>query len=220
MSISLLHVILASLSCTGEEYLKLFNTKGLVKPEDKPYEVVRQSFTYLYNFRKPLLSSLCTSGYDTNCIALLRSSQGTCSCMGVLDNEDISLLPDDKGFKIRYTNPLQGYSTDVTVTCAKTHVFTVVDTGNSLNITIEDKAGCRGGGGIGWGWIFLIALLASIVLFLAIGIPINAIARKKKGVEIIPLFALWVSLPRLVLEGVKCLFSPCKKKRQGFSDIE
>lgn len=73
--------------------------------------------------------------------------------------------------------------------------------------------------GLGFGSIMLIILAACVVLFFAIGIPIQYFVRHKKGLEIIPFFAFFVSIPGLVLDGVKFIFSPCCK-RNDYAPIE
>ncbi|KAK2955234.1 hypothetical protein BLNAU_9786 [Blattamonas nauphoetae] len=76
------------------------------------------------------------------------------------------------------------------------------------------KSGCaKGGGGDGFGIAFFIILLASAVLYFAIGIPICKCGMKKSGKEIIPFVNFWIALPGLFVEGVKCMFSPCCKKK-------
>lgn len=67
--------------------------------------------------------------------------------------------------------------------------------------------------GLSFGSIMLIAIGACIVLFFVIGIPIQYFVRHKRGLEMIPLFSFFASIPGLVLDGVKFIFSPCCRKK-------
>ena len=94
---------------------------------------------------------------------------------------------------------------------------------NRSNMTIDFKtpAGCPHlSKGISFGTIALIIIGSSLLLFFVIGILINALARGKRGLEMIPFFAFWKELPRLILDGLRCIFSPCCRGKTGYSDYK
>ena len=76
------------------------------------------------------------------------------------------------------------------------------------------KACPRKGHAISFGTVMLIIIAALILLYFAVGIPIMKFGLKKSGIEVIPFSFFWVSLPRLVWDGIKAIFSicPCCRK--------
>ena len=68
--------------------------------------------------------------------------------------------------------------------------------------------------GLSVGTIFLIIILALVVLYFVIGIPICYFVLHKRGVEIIPFVSFWKELPGLVKDGFLFIISPCYKPTQ------
>ena len=65
--------------------------------------------------------------------------------------------------------------------------------------------------GLSVGSILLIIILALVVLYFVIGIPVCYFVLHKRGIEIIPFVSFWKELPALVKDGVFFIISPCYK---------
>lgn len=89
-----------------------------------------------------------------------------------------------------------------------------------MTIDFEAKQACRKTG-LSFGSIMLIVLAILFVLYFLIGIPVCKFALKKKGKEIIPFVYFWLSIPGLVVDGVKFIFTPCcRGNRREYEDIK
>lgn len=110
----------------------------------------------------------------------------------------------------------------VTVQCSDSISFTASDDGTTAKVELLHPSACikNKKKGLSFGSIALIVIACLIVLYLALGIPINIFVRKKKGVEVIPFIYFWTSIPGLVIDGIRFIFSPCCKGGSGYSNIE
>ncbi|KAK2960456.1 hypothetical protein BLNAU_4673 [Blattamonas nauphoetae] len=214
-------VCLRAVFSLADKELKQFNTKPLIK-EDGYWTVNSEHEIIAWNFRKPFEQPTTAATNDGDCIAYSTvQSWVHYGCVGDLNTETFGLLPNDEGFTLAYTSVKSGRGTSFRVKCSKGDMKTSAsENGVNFDVIIESPAGCIKKDGLGWGWLFIIILFSSLLLLFAIGIPINKFARKKTGVEVIPFFFLWVGIPRMVMEGVKCLFSPCRNKKRGFDPLE
>lgn len=90
-----------------------------------------------------------------------------------------------------------------------------------INWTHPQACPKKSGGksGLSFGSIALIVIACCVVLYFLIGIPIMHFCLKKTGIEMVPLIHFWLSLPSLVVEGVKSIFSPCCGDK-GYREIE
>lgn len=88
---------------------------------------------------------------------------------------------------------------------------------------IEHAAFCPvQGNPFDYGWVFVIIVLCGFFLYFLIGILILKFALHKEGREIVPNHELWTSLPGLVWDGLKFLFSKfqaCCCSRGGYENV-
>ncbi|KAK2944032.1 hypothetical protein BLNAU_21031 [Blattamonas nauphoetae] len=198
--------------------LKQFNLKSLA--QDKyDYNTTVDSYTIKFNHLRSLTQTIC----DVPTCVVTKESSYNCECYGENSTVTWDEMPNNEGiyFKYTYKGFSVSYSSVVQYKCAKADKITAQEVYSpNMIITFETKFGCRLGGGIGWGWLFIIILFSSLALLFIIGIPINKFGRKKTGMEIVPFVYFWVGIPRMVMEGVKCIFSPCRRKQRGFDPLE
>ncbi|KAK2955086.1 hypothetical protein BLNAU_10017 [Blattamonas nauphoetae] len=199
--------------------LKNYDLRGITA-EGWYYNGTEDIFGYMANFRKEIPQTAAC--YEEGC-TFFRTVASTCECYGLLSDENCDELPNNEGVYVEHQR--KEFATPHTarwnIRCGKKAdiVVTGMDT-MTIQIDWRGPQGCAKGGGLGWGWLFIIILFSSLALFFAIGIPINACGRKKSGIEVVPFVYFWVGIPRMVMEGVKCLFSPCRKKQRGFDPLE
>ncbi|KAK2945846.1 hypothetical protein BLNAU_19214 [Blattamonas nauphoetae] len=219
MVLLILSLFSAVFPANDPKILSKFNLKPLIKEPGKVYETSIGFGTVKWNFRTPFEGTSGTSCAGGDCIIHLSYDDiGTCTCFGKDGTETYNLLGSNNGLCFMYSNGPDGDKTvRYDLVCAKQeHLSAESPNGTYIQIEHQSPYGCMKSAGLGWGWIFVIVLFGGLLLLFIIGIPVNKCIRKKTGIEVIPFFIFWSSLPRMTLEGIKCLFSPCRRKRQGF----
>ncbi|KAJ5079279.1 hypothetical protein M0811_04300 [Anaeramoeba ignava] len=84
----------------------------------------------------------------------------------------------------------------------------------ATNIVCEESSKKLSGG-----WVFIIIITAGTVLYCGIGIPYKKFAKHETGKNILPNSGFWSSLPGLISDGFKYVFSGCKKKNATYETI-
>lgn len=85
----------------------------------------------------------------------------------------------------------------------------------AVTIKFEHKAGCPIGKakkGLSAGSIMLIIIFVGLAVYLIAGITINAVAREKRGIEMIPNLEFWKDIPGLIKDGFN--FVLCRNSGQ------
>ncbi|KAK2940284.1 hypothetical protein BLNAU_24810 [Blattamonas nauphoetae] len=198
--------------------LKQFNFKGFAN-EKYNYNTTLEGMLFEFNFLRPLVNTKCT---QADCVAS-KIQNNNCVCLGENSTVQWDEIPNNNGifFTFESKDFMVSYKLTLQITCGKTNTLEIADPYTNTHVwTYPSKYGCRAGGGLGWGWVFIIILFSSLALFFIIGIPINKCGRKKSGIEVVPFGYFWVGIPRMVMEGVKCLFSPCRKRQRGFEAMD
>jgi len=104
--------------------------------------------------------------------------------------------------------------TTLLITCGSVEDFIVTE-GSTCHYTIEmkSKAAClhdSGDGGISGGTVFLIILLVSVFLYVAIGCAVCIKKYERRGLDACPHKDFWAAIPGLVKDG--CSFTVGKLK--------
>ena len=85
-----------------------------------------------------------------------------------------------------------------------------------MTLNWQHPQGCPGeaesSSGLSFGSIMLIIIAVVVFLYFAVGCPLMYFVFKKRGLEIIPFASFWLSIPSLIVEGVKFIISPCTKR--------
>jgi len=127
----------------------------------------------------------------------------------------------EAGVKVFFENSScklgQMRETTLLVTCGSAEDFIVTEGtgGNICHYTIEmkSKAAClhdSGDGGISGGTVFLIILLVSVFLYVAIGCAVCIKKYERRGLDACPHKDFWAAIPGLVKDG--CSFTVGKLK--------
>jgi len=69
------------------------------------------------------------------------------------------------------------------------------------------------------GSIILIILLVLVVVYFVVGVVVQKFVRHQEGLEIIPNYQFWVSLPGLVKDGVMLIVNKTCRRGQGYSNV-
>jgi hypothetical protein len=73
------------------------------------------------------------------------------------------------------------------------------------------------------GIIILVLLIVAVATYVIVGCLVNAFARQKRGIEIIPNLEFWKDFPFLLKDGIVFTFTfPCQKykeRRQGYESM-
>ncbi|KAK2951958.1 hypothetical protein BLNAU_13058 [Blattamonas nauphoetae] len=204
---------------------KNYKVEPLIHQDGAPYTAKISGETVLFNFIHTVnISSRaeCTSPPAAVMSVSIPDGQEMCWVNAVNTTyEFVPLQKTDKGIQLRFSNG-QGQNWDFKVMCGKKETEWVVAPDATYNYlaSIEHPGGCAKGGGDGFGIAFFIILLVAAVLYFAIGIPVCKFGMKKSGKEIIPFVNFWIALPKLFIDGVKCMFSPCCKSKGGYEPTE
>ncbi|KAK2946644.1 hypothetical protein BLNAU_18396 [Blattamonas nauphoetae] len=201
--------------------LKRYNLKNIAQPADKPWQLkIDDDFNVTYNFRIPIPKTEWCQRED--CLVAVRYHEGECECYGATGNEELNPIENNDGVSFKYNGGEQtSHLTSVIyLRCDKKNTeHSAKKDRAQLFITIPSKYGCKLPQPLGWGWIFIFVLLGAAVLFILIGIPIQCI-RGKRGLDAIPFYLFWVSIPRMVSTGFKVVFAPCCQKKSGFNELD
>jgi len=123
---------------------------------------------------------------------------------------------DGRDFQIDFTcNPNAGAGTPVFVKQpdGSLHYDFTWDTAHACPLAVG------GAGGLSGGWIFVIILLCLVVVYIVAGIILNKFVRHQSGLDLIPNFEFWKSLPGLVKDGVFFILRPCLGNRGGYTNV-
>ncbi|KAH7824107.1 putative Autophagy-related protein 27 [Monocercomonoides exilis] len=215
-----------------------YDFSDLKKSPSNPYQYKQQATTYSWNFRAPVSVGKGGSCDIDDCIAESTSTYIMgCHCYGTVGSEKHKILADDKGIQFTYEGDDDGSPKSFVykLICSKDENQDVTDDGETLTVVQEHPAGCKKSPdpkddpknpknnkkkGLSFGSIMLIIFSVLLVLYFAAGMPLMYFAFKKRGIEMIPFVFFWTSLPRLVIEGVKVLISPCTNKARGFEEMK
>ncbi|KAK2947358.1 hypothetical protein BLNAU_17745 [Blattamonas nauphoetae] len=191
---------------------------------DGYYTLQGQSETMFFNFNKTFDTSKlpCTEKAEENMVIdSFDFGEGDIFCLGLIDSNNPTITEFEKKNGIQITYSSSGVPFYFNITCGKeeSHVLGAED--STYYIVWTTPHGCPKGakGGDTFGIIFVVVLLALIVLYFAVGIPVCAFGFKKRGLEMIPFISFWKGLFGLFLEGVKCMF-PCCRSKSGYTNME
>ncbi|KAK2955032.1 hypothetical protein BLNAU_9963 [Blattamonas nauphoetae] len=212
-----LYLLLQPLSALVHRKQK-YNVEDLIKTDGTVYEITRPEellvFNFMYGANLSKYANCSDQPATSMAVSIVGENQEYCWNNALNTSFTTSDPPEGKGIILTY-NSDSGNKFMFKVMCGKEKSdWSANAVGLEYTVSITHPGGCaKGGGGDGFGIAFFIILLASAVLYFAIGIPICKCGMKKSGKEIIPFVNFWIALPGLFVEGVKCMFSPCCKKK-------
>ncbi|KAK2947179.1 putative Mitogen-activated protein kinase [Blattamonas nauphoetae] len=216
---------LVALSLSVKFKGKTFNLEPLTKTDKTYYSFDAPEEKIHFNVLKPLDLSVfkeCESQpSDSLAVSLFGDpDMQVCWNVGLSEKSTYTLLSNPAGLQISYKSD---QSTDFVMNflCGKEASQFVGnrDANYNYEVNITHPGGCgKGGGNDVFGIVFFIILLVAVVLYFAIGIPICACGMKKTGKEVIPFINFWIALPKLFIDGIKFMFSPCCKSKADYTE--
>ena len=151
-----------------------------------------------------------SSRCPTDCALCMGGGFGTPKCYGLASSQAVSLAEDGESVKFEYTGGDGGASTQITVTCDKKMdkeaaptwtAESLAPADGTLRVVGKSAAVCFPIG-ISGGWVFIIILFVSTILYFLAGTVYKAKVKGAAGVEAVPNIDFWRDLPSLVKDGV------------------
>uniref|UniRef100_H2Z8L3 Cation-dependent mannose-6-phosphate receptor n=1 Tax=Ciona savignyi TaxID=51511 RepID=H2Z8L3_CIOSA len=186
------------------------------------------SFTYFYN---PCYSF---TYQDLSNLALLQTYPGAPAFTLSIGTQDTALfVKDGDKIAINYTAPYNflgsslSYS-QVLLTCDPKikngqEEFSVISVDDDSYYTFEVKGESvcptKSNHSLSGGSVLLIIFFVLLFVYLVGGILYNRYKNEKTGLDMIPNREFWSSLPGLIADGVKFIFSGCKKSPTTYDNI-
>jgi len=120
--------------------------------------------------------------------------------------------PEVSGFTVIYQGGTAGRKTEITFQCSATpgvwtwaseqpQLFYHFNWLHPSGCPSSSSGGSKSDGGLSIGWIIIICLLVSVVLYIVAGVAFQRFYRHESGWDLIPNRELWMGLPFLVKDG-------------------
>ncbi|KAH7825423.1 putative Autophagy-related protein 27 [Monocercomonoides exilis] len=230
MSLSLL--ILLQFAFADENF-KDYDFTGLQREDNNPYTVDKGVYQFQWNFRKGFKKSDSTSCQSEDCIVHFVNTQSrSCMCFGDYSSEYGSIITSENCIKFTYKHKEKQeaeVSAEIYLYCSQNKTETAEDQTTRAVIKMYYPQGCKvepkkddpkksQKKSLSFGSIMLIVISSLIVFLFLLGLLLNILVFKKRGIAVIPLLFFWTSLPGLMKDGLRFLFSPCISGKTGYSN--
>jgi len=210
----------------------VYDLSSLTKPTNAPWtgKEANPNFEYYWNFCQNLQgvpSQVGSTGPAT--VIQIDLAANAAYAVGKIDTQAITEISG--GLEFTYKNNVDSFCRDVGGTPniqRTTTIMIACDEGSSgdissitepsnpsdpnfkcrYQINMKHKAACKKGSGIGpgglsGGSIFLIIFFVLATVYVVGGIVFNKVRNNAEGVDMIPNFGFWASIPGLVVDGFK-----------------
>jgi len=192
---------------------------------DQTVTISAMGQTVWINVCRPVLSSICSACCGTDVAACQQwdpKSQNGQASLGTVSGQQFTALSNapagKKGLTIQYTGGLNGRQMEIDFVCDSSAgqgapVFTSENPVKHYNFQWSSAAACpisATSGGLDGGGIFLIILTCVAVVYCAAGFAVNWFKLQKRGVEAVPQWSFWSSIPGLTKDGVMFLVNKAR----------